>query len=73
MDACNARLWRLFCFDGGENMANLPYDKSVFYKEIVEIKEALKDIAEILREGLLSEKETDVPEREDSTRLFPQD
>lgn len=54
-------------------MANLPYDKSVFYKEIVEIKEALKDIAEILREGLLSEKETDVPEREDSTRLFPQD
>lgn len=41
-------------------MADLPYDQSVFYQEIVEIKEALKDIAEILRTGLLSEKETDV-------------
>lgn len=45
-------------------MANLPYDKSVFYKELVEIKEALKDIAELLRAGLLSEKETDVPKKE---------
>ncbi len=53
-----------FCFDGGENMANLPYDKSVFYKELVEIKEALRDIAELLRVGLLSKKETDAPEKE---------
>ena len=54
----------LFYFLGGEGVANLPYDKSVFYKELVEIKEALKDIAEILRKGLLSEKETDAPEKE---------
>ncbi len=45
-------------------MANLPYDKSVFYKELVEIKEALRDIAELLRVGLLSKKETDAPEKE---------
>ena len=51
-------LWR------GDNMANLPYDKSVFYKELVEIKEALRDIAELLRVGLLSKKETDAPEKE---------
>ncbi len=54
-------------------MANLTYEKSVFYKEIVEIKEALKDIAEILREGLLSEKETDVSAQEVSTHPFRQD
>lgn len=54
-------------------MANLPYDKSVFYQEIVEIKEALKDIAEILRAGLLIEKETDVSEQEVSTHPFQQD
>lgn len=53
-----------FYFLGGESVANLPYDKSVFYKELVEIKEALKDIADILREWLLSEKETDAPEKE---------
>lgn len=44
-------------------MANLPYDKSVFYQEIFEIKETLKDIAETLRAGLLNEKETDTPEQ----------
>ncbi len=54
-------------------MANLPYDQSVFYQEIVGIKEALKDIAEILRVGLLSEKETDVPGKEGSTHLSQQD
>lgn len=54
-------------------MANLPYEKSLFYQEIVEIKEALKDIAEILREGLLSKKETDVSAQEVSTHPFQQD
>ncbi len=72
MDACNARLWHFFIF-GGDNMANLPYEKSLFYQEIVEIKEALKDIAEILREGLLSKKETDVSAQEVSTHPFQQD
>lgn len=54
-------------------MANLPYDKSVFYKELVEIKEALRDIAELLRAGLLSKKETDVSAQEVSTHPFRQD